>query len=98
MSDNENDVFGELTDFSNELKDDEAYYGYPYNRNNPRFNLNLVSSETLDDLIHDMIEVLSTAAAYKADGWELTEPVHFGKIQLHYNRDDVPERKGNKHE
>lgn len=94
MSDDENSIFEELTDFAKELKEDEAYYGYPYNRNNPRFNLNLISSETLDELIQDMIEILSTAAAYKADGWELTEPIHFGKIQLHCNKDEVPERRG----
>lgn len=98
MSDDEKKLFGELTDFSKELKEDEAYYGYPYNENNPRFNLNLVSSETLDELIADMIEILSTAAAYKAEGWELTEPIKFGKIQLHYDKDEFPERKARRNE
>lgn len=90
MSDENDDLFEELTEFSDRLKEDEAYYGYPYNKNNPRFNLNLVSSATLDELVDDMIKILATAAEYRADGWELTEPIHFGKIQLHRVDDGTP--------
>lgn len=94
MSDDECELFEELTKFSKELKEDQDYYGYPYNENNPRYNLNLISSATLDELIRDIVELLSTVHEYKEQGWELTDPIRFGKIELHYNRDGQPERKG----
>lgn len=94
MSDNECELFEELTKFSKELKEDQDYYGYPYNAHNPRYNLNLISSATLDELIRDIVELLSNAYEYKNNGWELTDPIRFGNIELHYNRDGQPERKG----
>lgn len=94
MSDDECELFEELTKFSKELKENQDYYGYPYNENNPRYNLNLISSATLDELIRDIVELLSTVLEYKEQGWELTDPIRFGKIELHYNRDGQPERKG----
>lgn len=94
MSDDECELFEELTKFSKELKEDQDYYGYPYNEYNPRYNLNLISSATLDELIRDIVELLSTVHEYKEQGWELTDPIRFGKIELHYNRDGQPERKG----
>lgn len=94
MSDDECELFEELNRFSKELKENQEYYGYPYNDHNPRYNLNMISSATLDELIGDMVELLSTAYEYKSEGWELTGPVRFGKIELHYNRDGQPERKG----
>lgn len=92
MSDDECELFNELSDYSKELKEDRDHYGYPYNEHNPRYNLNLVSSETLDELVQDMLMVLTHALEYKKQGWELTEPVRFGKIQLHYNEDGSPYR------
>lgn len=94
MSEDECEIFEELQAFSRELKEDREYYGYPYNANNPRYNLNLISSETLDELITDMLNILSTAFEYRTQGWELTEPVRFGKIELHYDRDGKPKRNG----
>lgn len=96
MSDDEWALFEELDDFSNELKSGKDYYGYPYNENNPKYNLNLISSETLDKLIEDMLNVLTTAYEYRNKGWELTEPVRFGKIELHYDRDGIPEKREDK--
>lgn len=92
MSEDGHEIFEELTDFARELKEDEGHYGYPYNIHNPRYNLNLVSSDTLDELIKDMLNILSTACEYRAQGWELTEPVRFGKIELHYDRDGQPQQ------
>lgn len=93
MSEDEGQLFNELTEFSHELKQAKEYYGYPYNVNNPRYNLNLISSETLDELIEDMLMILTTAVEYKKEGWELTDPVRFGKIELHYDRDGEPRRR-----
>lgn len=93
MPNSERDLYIDLDNFSAELKKDRAYYGYPYNEHNPRYNLNLVSSQTLDELIEDMLHILNTAFEYRTQGWELTEPVRFGKINLHYNRDGEPQRR-----
>lgn len=98
MSHDENELFQELNDFSRELKEGREYYGYPYNLNNPRYNLNLVSSQTLDELIEEMLNILTTAFEYRTQGWELTEPVRFGRIQLHYERDGEPQRRENNDE
>lgn len=92
MSDEGHEIFKELNEFARELKEEKDHYGYPYNIHNPRYNLNLVSSETLDELIKDMLSILSTAFEYRKEGWELTEPVRFGKIELHYDRDGKPHR------
>lgn len=98
MPNDNRELFEELNEFSRELKEDREYYGYPYNINNPRYNLNLVSSETLDELIEEMLAILSTAFEYKTQGWQLTEPVKFGRIQLHYERDGEPQSKGSNNE
>lgn len=90
MSEEEQGIFQELDEFSRELREEREYYGYPYNVHNPRYNLNLISSDTIDELIHEMMGILNTAFEYKMQGWELTEPVRFGKIQLHYNREGEP--------
>ena len=68
MSDDGQELFEELNDFYRELKEGEDHYGYPYNINNPRYNLNLVSSETLDELIHDMLRILTAAHEYRNQG------------------------------
>lgn len=91
MSDDESDLFRELDEFSKELREGQEYYGYPYNLNNPRYNLNLISSETLDELIQQILDILTTAYEYRTQGWELTEPVRFGRIHLHYDRDGEPQ-------
>lgn len=90
MSQDETELFNELNDFSKELIEDESYYGYPYNKHNPRFNLNLVSSDSIDELIRDVTQLLYSAVEYKEQGWELTEPIKFGKIQLHHKQDEGP--------
>lgn len=92
MSDEEK-LFEELDDFSRELREDEEHYGYPYNMHNPKFNLNLISSNSIEELVADIVTLLSVALQYKDAGWELTHPVRFGSIDLHYNRDGKPERK-----
>lgn len=90
MSEGEGELFEELREFSRELREESSYYGYPYNENNPGYNLNLLTSETLDELIQNMNQILTTAYEYKSKGWELTDPVRFGKIDLHYERDEKP--------
>lgn len=98
MSDDDCELFEQLNELSRELKEDEEYYGFPYNDYNPKYNLNLVSSETMDELIQDILGILHSAVEYKSQGWELTEPVRFGKIELHYDRDTQPRQEGENHE
>lgn len=93
MSDDEWKLFEQLEEFAKELKEEKEHYGYPYNENNPKYNLNLVSSETLDEFIQDVLNILTTAYDYKRQGWELTDPVRFGSIELHYDRDGKPNKK-----
>lgn len=92
MSEEEGKLFEQLEEFARELRQEEEHYGYPYNDFNPKYNLNLITSETLDELIEDMLNILTTAYEYRNNGWELTDPVRFGKIELHYNRDGEPQR------